>query len=92
VQVSLTDGDEVQVRAPIGAAAFTTDVDRLVIDNHGSSATFEIQIPRTAPQVEIRVTGTPIFRKDRDRITAGQQSTDGHGRGSYLLPLTPSGS
>jgi len=77
-QVSLTDGTEVVVRAPSGTATFTADVDRLVIDNPGSRATFEIQIPRAAPWVEIRVQGVPIFLKEGSRVT-----------GSYLLPLTP---
>lgn len=68
-EVSLTDGAEVVVRAPIGAATFTSDVDRLVIDNQGSPATFEIQIPRTAPRVEIRVAGDRIFLKEGSRVT-----------------------
>lgn len=87
VQVSLTDSAEVVVRAPIGSATYTSDAERLVIDNQGSVATFEIQIPRAAPRVEIQVNGDRIFLKEGRRITT-DQSTDAKGR--YVLPLTPS--
>jgi len=77
-QVSLTDGAEVVVRAPLGAAMFTADADRLVIDNTGSQASFEIEIPRTAPRVEIRVGQDRTFLKEGTRVT-----------GSLAFPLTP---
>ena len=69
VQVSLTSGAEVVVRAPGGAATFTSGVDRLVIDNRDSSARFEIEVPRAAPRVEIRVAGQRIFLKEGSRVT-----------------------
>ncbi len=87
--VSLTDGAEVVVRAPINAATFTSDVDRLVIDNQGSAATFEIQIPRGAPRVEIRVGGDRIFLKEGPRVATAKSADT---RGPYLLRLAPSGS
>ena len=68
--VSLTDGPDVVVRAPVGAAAFTSNDDRLVIENNGSPATFEIQIPRTAMRVEIRVDGKRVYLKDGARVSA----------------------
>jgi hypothetical protein len=68
--VVLTDGADVVVRAPAGAAAFTSNDDRLLIDNAGSSASFEIEIPRTAARVEIRVGGERIFEKNGPRVTA----------------------
>jgi len=86
VDVALTDDAEVGVRAPIGAATFTSDVERLVIDNRGSSASFEVRIPRAAPRVEIRVVGRRIFLKEGARVMAGESQA----RGLYLLPLTPS--
>ena len=89
VQVSLTDGAEAVVRAVNGAATFTADVDRLVIDNQGSSASFEIEIPRTAPRVEIRVGGVRVFLKEGSRITLNGSAER---RGPYLLPLTAPGS
>lgn len=88
VQVTLTEGTDVVVRAPLGAATFTTDVDRLVIDNEGSVATFEILIPRTAPRVEIRVLGDRIFLKEGARVTTRESLNS---RGAYILPLRPPG-
>lgn len=77
-QVSLTDGVEVVVRASSGAAVFTSGVDRLVIDNGGSTATFGIEIPRAAPRVEIRVGDARVFLKEGSRV-----------RGPYVIPLRP---
>lgn len=84
-RVTLTDGALVTVRAPIGAATFSSDVDRLVIDNHGSAATFEIQIPRTAPLVEIRAKGDRLFVKEGARVTPEGPAGSG---GPFLLPLS----
>jgi hypothetical protein len=85
--VRLTDGAEVVVRAPSGAATFSSDADRLVVDNRGRAGTFEIQIPRTAPRVEILVDGTRRFLKEGDRITADQPPD---ARGPYVVPLSQS--
>lgn len=84
--VSLTDGGEVVVRALSGTATFTSDEDRLVIDDRDSAASFEIEIPRAAPWIEIRVGRVRIFLKDGPRVTT-RQSPDTLGR--YLLPLVP---
>lgn len=67
--VVLTDSAEVVVRALTGAATFTSGADQLVIENTGSGATFEIQIPRAAPRVEILVEGSSILLKAGDQIT-----------------------
>jgi hypothetical protein len=83
-RVSITDGASVLVRTLTGAATFTSDADRLVIDNRGPAATFEIQIPRTAPLVEIRVDGKRMFLKEGARVTA-ERSADP--QGLYILPL-----
>jgi hypothetical protein len=87
VRVSLTDAAEVVVRAPAGSATFTSHVDRLVIDNVGS-AIFDVEIPRTAPRVEIRMNERRLFLKEGSRVTS-EQPAESHG--SYLVPLTPSG-
>ncbi len=88
-RVSLTDGAKVVVRGPVGAATFSTDAGRLVIENHGTSATFEIEIPRDASRVEIRVGGSRIFLKDGPSITTVQTVEAGD---VYLLRLSSSGS
>jgi hypothetical protein len=85
-RVSLTDGAEVTVRAPSGAARFTSAADRLLIDNQGSGATFEIQIPRSAQRVEIRIAGKRIFLKQGERVAA-PHSADLEGK--YVIGLSP---
>lgn len=87
VRISLTDSADVVVRAPIGTATYTADAERLVIDNQGSVSTFEVQIPRAASRVEIRLAGDRIFLKEGRRITTDQSTIEG---GPYVLPLTPS--
>lgn len=84
-RVSLTDGAEIVVRAPSGAASFTSDADRLVVDNHGAGATYEIEIPRAARRVEIRVAGNRIFLTESSRVVTQGRMENGD---QYLLPLT----
>jgi hypothetical protein len=84
VRVRLTDSAQVVVRAQSGAATFTSDADRLVIDNRGGRGTFEIHVPRSAPRVEIVVGGTRLFFKDGDRVAAGGLADTA---AVYLIPL-----
>lgn len=83
-RVSLIDGDEVVVRTVNGATTFTTGPGRLLIDNRRSTAMFEIQIPRAAPRVEIRLNGARVFLKEGDRVTAGHPAD---ARGVYVIRL-----
>ncbi len=85
--VSLIDGPDVVVRVPGGAATFTSEASRLVIDNRGSSASFRIEIPRAAPRVEIVLGGTRLFLKEGARITV---DADSGAPDSYSLPLSGS--
>jgi hypothetical protein len=83
-RVSLTDGEEVVVRAPRASASFTSTAKGLVIANTGTAATFEIEIPRSAPRVEIRVGDRRILLKLGGRVVAdAKQETGGH----YTLAL-----
>ncbi len=84
--VLLTDGPDVIVRAPNGSATFTSEASRLVIDNHGSTASFEIEIPRAATWVEIRVAGVRIFLKDGIAVTSTPSPDT---TAPYQLPLHP---
>lgn len=82
--VSLTDGDEVLVRAVEGSAAFTSDVDRLSVQSAGP-ARFEILIPRSAPSVEILAGEHPVFRVDASRVVT-ETPRDAGGR--YVVSLS----
>lgn len=84
VHVSLTDSEDVVVRAPVGAASFTSNDDRLVIENNRPEATFEIEIPRAAARVEIRADGHRVYLKDGPRVTATTGAETG---GGYSIPL-----
>ncbi len=82
VRVTLVEGREIEVRAPVGAARFTSNATRLLIDNHGSQASFEVAIPRAAPRVEIIVGDERVLLKEGARVT-GAANADG----SYLISL-----
>jgi hypothetical protein len=86
--VSLTDSSQLTVHAPIAAATFTSEPDRLVIHNQGSSANFDIAVPTSAPRVEIRVGEEPRFLKEGPRITTRPPMTGTNSR--YVVPLTDS--
>lgn len=86
VFVSLTDEPEVQVHAPTGAAAFTSSADQLLIDVQDPSATFEVEIPRSAPWVEIQTGTGQVFLKEGERVTT-KGSKDAVG--GYLFRLAP---
>jgi hypothetical protein len=83
-RVSLTDRAEVVVRASTGAATFTSGTDRLVIEDRNASDTFAVEIPRSAPRVEIRVGGTPALLAERGRIVAAGAPDSA---GTYTLRL-----
>jgi hypothetical protein len=85
--ISLTDRRDVIVRAPAGTASFTSRAGRLNVANAGVGARYEISIPRSAPRVEIRVAGTPVFVKDGARVTSDRARTVA---GGYLVSLSPS--
>jgi anti-sigma factor RsiW len=69
VRVSLVDSSNVVVQARGGAASFSSADERLAIDNH-DPASFEIQIPRAAPRIEIRIGDRRVFLKEGARISA----------------------
>lgn len=83
IRVALTDDVLVEVRSVGGGATFSSEVDRLVVDNQGSTASFEIRIPREAARIEIRVEKSGLLLKQGDRIvTNPAQATS-----PYVLPL-----
>lgn len=81
--VALTDSALVTVRTQNGTAIFTSDADRLLIDNTGA-ASYQIHLPRRAPRIEIRLGGQRIFLKQGDSITATRPADT---TGTFALPL-----
>jgi hypothetical protein len=67
--LSLTDASDVQVHAPPGAATFSSSPGRLEIEVRDVSAPFVVEVPRSAPWVEIREDETTLFLKTGSRIT-----------------------
>lgn len=87
--VSLTNGEDVVVRATGGSPSFASDVDRLSIDNTKGDASFAIEIPRNAPWVEIRIGDRRILLATPSGVRAdGRRDADGR----YLIRLSRPGS
>jgi anti-sigma factor RsiW len=99
VLVTLADRADIEIRAPHGAATFTSGADRVVVDgadgadagaaggaDAGTAVVYEIEIPRSAPRVEIRVAEEIVFLKEGSRVTTTATPA---GSGPYLLPMAP---
>jgi hypothetical protein len=87
VRVNLADRSDVLVRAPRGHASFTSGGARLTIASRGVPDTFTVEIPRTAPRVEIRAGSSRLLLKQGERVMATVEPDSG---GAYLLPLPES--
>jgi hypothetical protein len=85
VRVVWSDGAEVEVRAPGGAASFESAAGTLRVDDR-EPVTYEVRIPRAAPEIEIEAEGTSLFRKAGERVTGPAPDASG----KYLLALGPS--
>ena len=69
-RIVLSDATEVMIRAPTGAATFRAEAERVAVHRSGTRARFDIEIPRSAPRVEVRVGTRRIFLKEGTRTTA----------------------
>lgn len=87
--VSLTNGSEITISALGGAAAFTSGVDRLTIDNAASETSYEIHLPRGAHWVEILVADRRLLLKRGDQVITSAGADSG---GHYVLPLASAAS
>jgi hypothetical protein len=63
VRVSLTDGADVVIRAPSGAAEYTALQARVLVTSQLDSAIYEVEVPRAAARVEVVVDGERRFLK-----------------------------
>lgn len=84
--VSLTAGSEIVARVHNGNATFTSEVNRLIVINEGSTADYTIELPRNAPWVEIQVGERRVLLKEGPRVSvsARPDSLD-----RYVLSLQP---
>ncbi len=77
-RVTLTDKTQVIVRASQGTASFTSSAAGLQVDNFAIGANFEIEVPQSAPRLEILVAGSRIFLKEGAQVsTTPRADADG---------------
>lgn len=66
----------VRVRTRMGAAAFTSDEERIVIDVRADSLDIFIAVPSGAPLVELFIGGRSVLRKDGPGVVASVPDED----------------
>ena len=74
LRIALADIADIQVRSPAGAVRFAAGDGRLLIDNAGARASYEIVIPRAAPSVQIQVAGVRVWRREAGRVVSDYAS------------------
>lgn len=84
IRVALTDAAEVSVTASAGGANYTAEADRLVIDNRGGSASFDVALPRRAERIDVVVAGRSVLAKTGGRVAAPGATL---GQGRYVVTL-----
>jgi hypothetical protein len=87
--VSMTDGPDIAINALDGTALFSSETDRVTIDNSGSEGSYEIELPRGARWVEILVAGKRLLLKRGGQIVTHSAMKPG---GRYVIPLAPAAS
>jgi hypothetical protein len=83
--VSLTDGQEAEVRAVEGTASFSSGDDQLTVQGTGR-VRFEILVPRSAPSLDVLAGDTPVLRKRAAEVISDAPREPS---GGYRLRLTP---
>ena len=81
----LAPGGQVVVHVLNGSATFTTTVDRLDIDNHGSKADYEIELPADAAWVEIDVGAQQWLVQQGAQVVT---DVPADASGAYVIPMT----
>ena len=84
--ISLSDDEEVVVRASSGTTSFEATSARLLVRRSGSPGRVEILIPRLSPRVEVAAGSRRVLLKQGSRVTADVPSDS---RGRYIVPLQP---
>jgi hypothetical protein len=82
--ISLTDAAELRVQARGGTTSFASDVGRLGVIHTGGPGNLAIEVPRTAPWVELRVGARRLWLKDRAAIRSDLTADES---GQYRVPL-----
>ena len=85
VLVSFHERAEILARARPGAARFTTEPDRLLIEPRAAGDTFALEIPRRAARVELRAGGARLLVVERGRVSPAS-AADSLGRYVVRLP------
>ena len=84
VRVRLTDDAVVELHTLRGVASFESSEGRLLVQNPGALASYDLLVPRSARRVEVRLGAERLFLKDGARIVTG---TSADGADWYVISL-----
>lgn len=88
IRVALVDSGPVAVRVRNGSASFVTTAGTLTVDNRGSTADYDIELPRLSPWVAIDQGDRRLLLK-RDSVLQAVASPDSGGRITLRLAPPP---
>jgi hypothetical protein len=83
LRVTMADTAEISIRAS-GPVAYRVGASGIVLHNRGSSASYDIVVPRDAQHVRIRIAGRVVLEKLGPRISTGVPSDQA---GRFVLSL-----
>jgi hypothetical protein len=86
IRIRLVDGPELSVMTLGATVPLESRQDELIVGNRGKVADYEVAIPSSAAEVEVRIAGARRFLKQAARIIAGDS---GSAPGRYVIPLRP---
>jgi len=88
IRVTLVSSDRLELTVSGEPVELESGVDHLIVSNQGSSASYELRIPRTLSSIRVRVGAETILdkREGSIRTTAPRDSS-----GAYLVDLRPLG-
>ena len=94
IRVILIDADELAVSASGGSPRYSIGPNEVRVDNTGSTADYEVSLPRSAPHISITVAGTTVLtQRDGEVMTTGDPDSSGSYSFDFeaLPAIAPSG-
>jgi hypothetical protein len=84
IRVAFRDDERVSVQSTEAGPAYAIQKDRIVVNNAGSTASYEIGLPRALSTARISIASDIVFRSEAGTVSS-EARPDREGR--YIIPL-----